>query len=96
MAEVALTSLALSQAHWVVRASFVVSILAGIVAVYFAVVSQKIVAGLTSARQVRAWLTIPLHRNFWLWIGDLEKHLHNMEALRDHHLLTSIGTGHSI
>jgi len=88
MGQVALTSLALpalNQAHWVTHASFVISILAGVVAVYFAVVSQKIIAGLTSARQVRAWLTIPLQHNFRHWIGDLEKHLHNMEALREYH-----------
>jgi len=88
MGQVALTSLVLpnlSQAHWITRTAFVTSILAGIVSVYAAVVSQKLIAGLTSARQIRAWLTIPLPHNFRLWIRDLEKHLHNMEMLRDYH-----------
>ena len=88
MGQVALTSLALpalSQTHWFVHVSFVISILAGLLAVYFAVVSQKLVAGLTSARQLRAWLTIPMRRNFQIWVDNLEKHLHNMEALRDQH-----------
>jgi hypothetical protein len=87
MAQVALTSLvfpALSQTHWVVRGTFVASLVAGATSVYFAVIAQKLVAGLSTPGDLRAWLSIPLKRKFLVSIGDLEYHhqAENTEELR--------------
>jgi hypothetical protein len=93
MAQVALTSLifpALSQTHWVVRGTFVASLVAGATSVYFAVIAQKLVAGLSTPGELRAWLSIPLKRKFLISIGDLEyqpqaentEELHKVPSIR--------------
>jgi len=88
MAQVALTSMVLpvlSQMHWIVSATFVLSLVAGVASVYFAVISQKIVGSLLSPGDLRDWLSIPIEHEVPLLMGHLENHtqLRNIKRMRE-------------
>ena len=47
----------LSQTHWVARACFIISLIAGVLSVYFAVLLQRIIGALYGAEDVKEWLS---------------------------------------
>lgn len=58
--QVAITALSLpylSQTHWIARASFVVSLCAGTLSVFFSVLLQRTIGALYEPRLLRAWLS---------------------------------------
>src|SRR6266480_5044184 len=82
--QVAMTSLTLpflSQIHWIARAFFIVSVISGCLAVYFAVMTQKTVAMLYTARETRAWLSGPL-------LNSSLRIIRNCEPILDQYLST--------
>ena len=65
MAQIAITALALdylSTAHWVARAFFLSSLLAGCASVYYAMSQLRTFGRLISAKDVREWLQIEENR----------------------------------
>jgi hypothetical protein len=75
IAQIAMTSLTLpflSLTHWIARAFFIISVVSGCLAVYFAVMTQKTVAMLYTAREARAWLAGPLPNSFLRAIRQYE------------------------
>lgn len=60
IAQIAITALSLpylEQTHWTVQASFVVSLVAGLLSVYYACMIQLELSNLQGPKQVKQWLT---------------------------------------
>ncbi|EAW25194.1 uncharacterized protein NFIA_106830 [Aspergillus fischeri NRRL 181] len=86
IAQIAMTSLTLpflSQTHWVSRAFFITSVVSGCLAVYFAVMTQKTVAMLYTARETRAWLAGPLP-------DEILRAVHQSESMLDRNPSTEL------
>ena len=82
IAQIAVTALslpALSQAHWIARALFVVSLVTGLLSVYFAVLLQRTIGALYQVMDIRNWLSslkdLPLPK-------DLKSSLRKLKAMR--------------
>jgi hypothetical protein len=59
VAQIAITGLSLnflSQTHWVARASFVLSLIFALMAVYYATTQQRTLGRLLTAKEVRSWI----------------------------------------
>ncbi|KAH6721666.1 hypothetical protein BKA61DRAFT_591128 [Leptodontidium sp. MPI-SDFR-AT-0119] len=72
VAQIAITGLSLdnlSQTHWIVKASFVFSIISSLIAVYYASTQQRVMGRLLQAKQVRGWIRgrVPAQRGDSLW-----------------------------
>ena len=65
-AQIAITAFSLpdiSQVHWIVRAFFACSLVAGVLSVHFAVMQQRSLGNLYNAPQIRSWLLATRHAN---------------------------------
>ena len=78
----------LSQTHWIARASFIISVVSGCLAVYFAVMTQKTVATLYTARETRAWLAGPLPNYFLRAVRNFEPELDRLLSTETEHAFT--------
>ena len=67
MAQVAITGLALdklSESHWLARSFFFVSLISGLLSVYYAMHQLRILGKLITTESVKDWLRAPIERVF--------------------------------
>jgi hypothetical protein len=91
VAQIAMTSLMLprlDETHWTTTAFFVVSLVSGLLAVYFAVMIQGVIGGLYRAEHIRLWLSVPAASKGYL--RAIEK---KVSSMREHHGATNTEPG---